>query len=424
MTTTTAVKTKTREIGYVSPRRQRVMGVIFLLIAAVIWYFFSRTTSSSMITTFNMSPGGSDVLTPDLVFGTLPVLNTLAFISAGLGAYQLVRGFKGKTNLVLGILAGFLMLAFLTWGAADKSLNLAGLLKVAVVRSVPLTLGALSGILCERSGIINIGIEGMMLGAAFTSTVAASLTNVWVGMIAAIITGAGFGWLLAAFSIKYKVNQIVSGTVINIFATGMTSFLSAKFLQKYAYLNSPGQFPAWEIPLFSKIPFFGPILFNHNIFVYTMFILLIVLTVALFHTRWGLRLRSAGEHPKAADTLGINVNRTRYISTILGGMVAGIGGAYFTLGSVGRFDEVMTAGRGFIGLAAMIFGNWMPSGALGAGLLFGLADSLAGKLTILRIPIPPKFLEMAPYIVTMVVLAGVVGRTTPPAAEGIPYEKE
>jgi simple sugar transport system permease protein len=377
-----------------------------------------------MITTFNMSPGGSDVLTPDLVFETLPVLNTLAFISAGLGAYQLMRGFKGKTNLVLGILAGFLMLAFLSWGAADKSLNLAGLLKVAVVRSVPLTLGALSGILCERSGIINIGIEGMMLAAAFTSTVTASLSNVWVGMIAAIITGAGFGWLLAVFSIKYKVNQIVSGTVINIFATGLTSFLSAKFLQKYAYLNSPGQFPSWEIPLLSKIPFFGPILFNHNIFVYTMFILLIVLTVALFHTRWGLRLRSAGEHPKAADTLGINVNRTRYMATILGGMVAGIGGAYFTLGSVGRFDEVMTAGRGFIGLAAMIFGNWMPSGALGAGLLFGLADSLAGKLTILRIPIPPKFLEMAPYIVTMVVLAGVVGRTTPPASEGIPYEKE
>lgn len=424
MTTTTAVKTKSSEIGYVSPRRQRVMGVVFLLVAAGIWYFFSRTTTGDMITTFNMTPGGSDVPTPDLVFATLPFLNTLAFISAGLGAYQLVRGFKGKTNLVLGLLAGFLMLAFLSWGAADKSLNLAGLLKVAVVRSVPLTLGALSGILCERSGIINIGIEGMMLAAAFTSTVAASLTNLWVGVIAAIITGGAFGWLLAAFSIKYKVNQIITGTVINIFATGMTSFMSAKFLQKYAYLNSPGIFPTWEIPLLSKIPFFGPILFNHNIFVYTLFILLIVLTVALFHTRWGLRLRSAGEHPKAADTLGINVNRTRYMATILGGMVAGFGGAYFTLGSVGRFDEAMTAGRGFIGLAAMIFGNWMPSGALGAGLLFGLADSLAGKLTILRIPIPPKFLEMAPYIVTMIVLAGVVGRTQPPAAEGIPYEKE
>ncbi len=423
MTTMTAVPTRVKEAGYVSPRRQRVMGIVFLALATMIWVFFSRTTTGQMITTFVMSPGGA-VATPNLVFKTLPFLNVLASISAIIGSYQLVRGFRGKTNTVLGILAGLFVIAFLAWGAADKSLNLAGLLKVAVVRAVPLTLGALSGILCERSGIINIGIEGMLLSAAFTSTVAASLSNLWVGLIVAILTGALFGWVLAVFSIRYKVNQIISGTVINIFATGMTSFLSAKFLQKYQNLNSPGQFPTWEIPGLSKIPFFGPILFSHNLFVYGVFILLIVLTIALFHTKWGLRLRSAGEHPKAADTLGINVNRTRYIATILGGMIAGFGGAYFTLGSVGRFDEVMTAGRGFIGLAAMIFGNWMPTGALGAGLLFGLADSLAGKLTILRIPIPPKFLEMAPYIVTMVVLAGVVGHTSPPAAEGTPYEKE
>ena len=423
MTTTTAAPTRIKEAGYVSPRRQRVMGIVFLALATMIWAFFSRTTTGQMVTTFVMSPGGADP-TPDLIFKTLPLLNVLASISAVIGAYQIVRGFRGKTNTMLGILAGFFVIAFLAWGAADKSLNLAGLLKVAVVRAVPLTLGALSGILCERSGIINIGIEGMLLAAAFTSTVAASLSNLWVGLIVAILTGALFGWVLAVFSIRYKVNQIISGTVINIFATGMTSFLSAKFLQKYQDLNSPGQFPTWEIPGLSKIPFFGPILFSHNLFVYGVFILLIVLTIALFHTKWGLRLRSAGEHPKAADTLGINVNRTRYMATILGGMIAGFGGAYFTLGSVGRFDEVMTAGRGFIGLAAMIFGNWMPTGALGAGLLFGLADSLAGKLTILRIPIPPKFLEMAPYIVTMIVLAGVVGHTSPPAAEGTPYEKE
>lgn len=424
MTTTVAVQTKTHEAGYISPRRQRVMGIVFLVLAAMMWFFFSRTTSDTMTTRFVMEPGGSSTFTPDLVFKTLPVLNILAGLSTVLGAYQVVRGFKGKTNTILGILAAFFVFSFLAWGAADKSLNLAGLLKVAVIRAVPLTLGALSGILCERSGIINIGIEGMLLAAAFTSTVSASLTNKWIGLLVAIVTGAVFGWALAVFSIKYKVNQIVTGTVINIFATGMTSFLSAKFLQKYEFLNNPGTFSTWEVPLLSKIPFIGQILFNHNLFVYGVFILLGVLTVMLFHTRWGLRLRASGEHPKAADTLGINVNRTRYIATILGGMVAGFGGAYFTLGSVGRFDEVMTAGRGFIGLAAMIFGNWMPTGALGAGLLFGLADSLAGKLTILRIPIHPKFLEMAPYIVTMIVLAGVVGNTNPPAAEGTPYEKE
>jgi general nucleoside transport system permease protein len=168
----------------------------------------------------------------------------------------------------------------------------------------------------------------------------------------------------------------------------------------------------------------GPIFFDNNLFVYLMFILLISIHVGLFYTRWGLRVRSVGEHPKAADTLGINVFRTRYTSVILGGMVAGIGGAYFTLGSVGRFDEVMTAGRGFIGLAAMIFGNWMPFGSFGAGLLFGFADSLASRLAILNVQIPSQFLLMAPYIATMIILAGVVGRSQMPAADGIPYEKE
>lgn len=400
------------------------MGIVFLAIAFVIWYVFSRPTSPELLTTFGMNPGGARTTTPDLVFRTLPVLNVMAGISAVLGAYQLVRGFKNKTTAILGLLSAFLIFGFLSWGAAGQSLNLAGLLKVAVVRAVPLTLGAFSGILCERSGIINIGIEGMMLSAAFTSTIAAAVTNVWVGLLAAILTGALFGWILAVFSIKYKVNQIISGTVINIFATGLTSFLSAKFLQKYQNLNTSGTFSNWEIPGLSQIPLIGQIFFNQNIFVYTTIILVIVLTVALFHTRWGLRLRASGEHPKAADTLGINVNRTRYMATILGGMIAGFGGAYFTLGSVGRFDEVMTAGRGFIGLAAMIFGNWMPVGSFGAGLLFGLSEAMATKLTILQIPIEPKFLEMAPYIITIIVLAGVVGKSIPPAAEGIPYEKE
>jgi simple sugar transport system permease protein len=168
----------------------------------------------------------------------------------------------------------------------------------------------------------------------------------------------------------------------------------------------------------------GPILFSNNMFVYAMFFFLVLIHVGLFKTRWGLRLRSVGEHPKAADTLGINVFRTRYMAVILGSMMAGFAGAYFTLGSVGRFDEVMTAGRGFIALAAMIFGNWTPFGSFGAGLLFGFADSLASKLAILGVKIPSEFLLMTPYIATMIVLAGVVGRAQMPAADGTPYEKE
>ena len=266
----------------------------------------------------------------------------------------------------------------------------------------------------------------MMLFGAFTSAVVGSVTNPWIGMLAAIMTGALMGLLHAVLSIKYKVNQIISGTVINIIATGTTSFLTSKFLQqvKLQYLNDPQIFQPYEVPILSKIPIIGHIFFSQNVYAYLMYFLVALLTVVLGYTRWGLRLRSVGEHPKAADTLGINVFKTRYTAVILGGMIAGFGGSYFTLGSVGRFNEMMTGGRGFIGLAAMIFGNWHPVGALGSGLLFGFADSLSTKLNILRIPIPSYFLLMLPYIVTMVVLAGVVGRSQGPAAAGTPYEKE
>jgi simple sugar transport system permease protein len=240
----------------------------------------------------------------------------------------------------------------------------------------------------------------------------------------AVFTGALYGIVHGVLSIRYKVNQIISGTAINIFSVGITSYLSSRFLQVNQDLNNSGTFPSVELPLLSKIPFFGPILFDNNMYVYAMYIFLVVLTVALFYTRWGLRLRSVGEHPRAADTLGINVFRTRYMAVILGAMMAGFAGSYFTLGSVGRFDEVMTAGRGFISLAAMIFGNWMPFGSFAASLLFGFADSLASKLAILGVAIPSQFLLMTPYITTMVVLAGVVGRGQMPAADGVPYEKE
>ncbi len=400
------------------------MGIIFLALALGIWVFFSRTVTPDMETTFSLYPGGSPVVVPDWVFPTQPMLNALAFAGALLGAYQLARGFGRQTNAILGVVSALFIFGFLAWGASGSSLNLAGLLKVAVVRAVPLALGAFSGILCERSGVFNIAIEGMMLTAAFCAALFGSLVNIWFGLFTAILAGGLMALALAVLAIKYKVDQIIAGTVINIFATGITSFMSAKFLQKYEALNNSGRFGTWDVPFLSKIPFIGPILFSHNLFIYAMFIFVIILTVALFYTQWGLRTRAVGEHPKAADTLGINVNRTRYISVVLGGMMAGFAGAYFVLGSVGRFDEVMTAGRGFVGLAAMIFGNWNPLGSLGAGMLFGFADSLASKLAILKVPIPNKFLEMGPYIITMVVLAGVVGRGQPPAAGGKPYEKE
>jgi simple sugar transport system permease protein len=417
-----------QEVGYVSSTRQRVMGILFILLGVFIWYFFSRGMGADVQTKFVMTPGGSKATLPDLVLPTLIGINVLAALIIILGVVQLIkpRGFGRYTNWVLAGVVGMFVLAFLTWAAGGKSLNLAGLLNTTLLKAVPLTLGALSGILCERSGVVNIAIEGMMLMGAMVGALVGSISgNLWVGLIAAVASAALLGLVHAVLSIKYKTNQIISGTAINIFAMGMTSYISAKFMQVYQEeLNNPGVFPPIQIPVLSSIPFFGPILFNQNIFFYAMFILLALLTFGLFYTRWGLRLRSVGEHPRAADTLGINVFRTRYMAVLLGAMVAGIGGAYFTIGSVGGFDEVMTAGRGFISLAAMIFGNWIPVGAFGASLLFGFADSLASRLAILGVKIPSEFLLMTPYIVTMIVLAGVVGRSRMPAADGTPYEKE
>ena len=400
------------------------MGMVFLVLAFSIFFFFSRDVASDQITKFELTPGGLTNVLPAWVLPSMSTLNILALASAILGGVQLARGFKHYTNWILAVVVALFIFGFLVWAAAGKSLNLGGLLATTLSKAVPITLGALSGILCERAGIINIAIEGMMLAGAMVGAMVGSLTTGWFGLLCAVATGALMGLLLGVLSIKYKTNQIIAGTVINILSTGLTSYISAKFMQRYMELNNPQIFKSFPIPGLADIPFLGPIFFYNNLFVYAMFIFLVLLHVGLFYTRWGLRMRAVGEHPKAADTLGINVIRTRYLSVMLGGMMAGFAGAYFTLGSVGRFDEVMTAGRGFIGLAAMIFGNWMPFGAFGAGLLFGFADSLASRLAILQIDIPSQFLLMAPYVATMIVLAGVVGRGQAPASEGIAYEKE
>ena len=225
-------------------------------------------------------------------------------------------------------------------------------------------------------------------------------------------------------AIKYLVDQIIIGVFINIFALGLTSFLASRLLSQNPELNSSARFSPIDIPVLGDIPIVGPVLFNNNIFVYVAIVLAIFLQWALFRTRWGLRARSVGEKPRAADTVGIDVFKTRYRNVMLGGAVAGFGGAFFTLGSAGRFDENITVGLGFIGLAAMIFGRYMPIGALGAALVFGFADSLQGKLAILQTPIPSEFLLMAPYIATIIVVAGLVGKSRVPAADGQPYVKE
>jgi simple sugar transport system permease protein len=246
----------------------------------------------------------------------------------------------------------------------------------------------------------------------------------WAGVFGALAVGALLGAFLAWLTIRFRVDQIIAGVVINIFALGMTSFLATRVLAEAQDLNAAPQFASLRIPILADIPLLGSIFFNHNFFIYATFLLVVLLHLGFFYTRWGLRSRSVGEHPRAADTAGINVFRTRYRNVILGGLIAGFGGAFLSLTQVSRFEENMTAGIGFIGLAAMIFGRWMPFGALAAGLVFGFARALQQKLGILATPIPSEFLLMIPYLVTIIVVAGLAGRARPPAADGQPYIKE
>ncbi len=400
-------------------RRARIIGILYFVLAVFVLVVFGFGSDGDA--TFRLTRG-TDPL--ELTLSAAGIAYIVSAVLAFLGGMQLTRGFGDRINVVLGVALMLVVFAFLGWAAAGTSFSLVGMLQESVFRSVPIALGALSGVLCERVAVINIGIEGMLLSGAFVGAIVGSTLGVIAGLLAAMATGALLGWVLAVLAVRYRVDQIIAGVVINIFALGLTSFLTSQILVRNQHLNDTRILRAIEIPLLSDIPLIGPTLFSHNLFVYTMFILVAATTYGLFRTRWGLRSRAVGEHPKAADTLGVNVYRMRYLNVILGGMVAGFGGAFFTIGSVGRFDENMTAGRGFIGLAAMIFGRWHPVGALGAALVFGFADSLQIKLGVLDTGIPSEFLLMAPYLTTIVVVAGLVGKARPPAADGQPYIKE
>jgi simple sugar transport system permease protein len=368
---------------------------------------------------------GVTISAPDLILPTSITLYILAILTILIGIWQVVRGFKNETSIIVSI-ATIGITAFLVWATRDKSLNLTGMLVSSLVRATPIALAALSGIYSERSGVINIGIEGMMLVGAFSSVVFASMTgSLLVGVIAGMLGGVLLALLHAVLSIRYLVDQVVSGAGIIILALGLTSYLQRAVLNNYPNLNSPGSaIAAWPIPVLWRIPVLGPVLFNQSPIIYLMVILIFATHFIMYSTRWGLHIRSVGEHPKAADTLGINVIRIRYISVLISGAIAGLAGSYMSIGAAGRFNEGMTAGKGFLGLAAMIFGNWNSGGAFIGSLIFGFFDSWQEKLSILQVGIPVDLLGMAPYLATMIVLAGIVGRARGPAADGIPYEKQ
>lgn len=402
-----------------------VFGGLFLVLGIIVAIGFGWLVPAEHVSTLRFSGGADPVKLPELPLPTQVTNIVLGMVIVGFGLYHLARGFTRPT-LALGIVFGILVFAFLIWSIRDATLNMTGLLDSTLLRATPFLLGALSGIMCERSGIINIAIEGMMLMAAFVSVVATNLAggNVWIGLAAGLASGAALAGIHSLLSIQFKMDQVISGTVINIFAVGMTTYLNLTLLERNQWLNDSHTFSPVAIPFLSQIPIVGTIFFNKSIIVYAALILMFVVHFVLYYTRWGLRTRAVGEHPKAADTLGVNVNRMRYINVIIGGMLAALGGMFLTLSSVGRFNNVMTNGRGFIALAAVIFGNWTPFGSFGAALIFGFADSLQIKLQILSSAIPSQFLLMAPYLATMIVLAGVVGKVKAPAAEGVPYEKQ
>lgn len=403
-------------------RRARYTGGALVLLALFVVAVFGPGASGDA--TFRLSRPGDALVLGDLVVRVAPSIYIAAGLLAFLGARQFMRGGVRWTSLSLGLGLGLVVLAFLVWATAGNAFSLTGMLQATMVRAVPIALGGLAGVLCERAGVVNIAIEGMLLAGAFTGALMGSLIGGWGGLLSAVLVGGLFGFILAALVVTYRMDQIIAGVVINLFVLGLTSYVSSQVFSQYRGLNNAPVFRAWKVPLLGDIPVIGPMLFNQNLFVYGALILVAVATYYLFHTRSGLRARAVGEHPRAADTLGINVYRIRYMHVTLGGMVAGFGGAWFTLGSVGRFDEDMTGGRGFIGLAAMIFGRWHPVGALGAALVFGFADSLQQKLALLGTGVPSEFLAMSPYIATIIVVAGLVGRARAPAADGKAYVKE
>jgi ABC-type uncharacterized transport system permease subunit len=342
----------------------------------------------------------------------------------------------GMVALLIIVLTG---ITVLVGGSTDSAaVILASFAATTLAVSTPLALGALCGIFCERAGVVNIAIEGLMLSAAFFGFIIAmfaraagleSLPSLLVGVLGAIVVSMLFSLLHAVLSITLKVDQVISGTVINIMAMGVTGFLHQQIVFRGVRLPSAGVLPTIRIPLLADVPVFGKV-FEQQPIAISAILLVAVSHFVLFHTTWGQHTLAVGEHPRAADTVGINVRRVRYANVLIGGAIAGLAGAYFTLESVPSFQPLMTNGRGFIALAAVIFGNWMPIGAWVATLLFGAAQAFQINLQYYSSVLPAglNFLKsseivgMLPYFLTVLALTGFMGRSTPPAADGQPYE--
>ncbi|MCX6423696.1 MAG: ABC transporter permease, partial [Actinobacteria bacterium] len=335
---------RTKELTRRQIKKARITGIVMFVLAAIVMFFLAPAAAGT--STFGLSFADETIQLPPLSVPSQGSLWVLAMVLGFLGATQFFRGFQSRTTVILGIAFAVFVFSIMVWATAGQEFSLISMLVSTIARATPIALGALSGILCERSGVVNIGIEGMLLGGAFTGVVMGSLLGGWVGLLAATLTGGVLALLLAVLAVNFRVDQIIVGVVINILVLGLTSFLTAQVLVKNPDLNNAPIFQAVKIPILGDIPIIGPMFFDQTIIVYGMFILIASVTFLLFRTRWGLRTRSVGENPKAADSLGIKVAKVRYLAVIYGGMVGGFAGAWFTLGTVGRLDEGMPGGRG------------------------------------------------------------------------------
>ena len=405
--------------------RRHLAAATFIVIGLINIFVFGMLAHAGDAS-FELSLSSASVKIPVVTVPAAPVCYALGAVALGLGVLRATVPFSrlAKRLAIAGVLVCFLV-SLLCWADAGAlPLNVIIISQGTISASIPLILGALAGCLCERSGVINIAIEGQLLSGAFTAAIVASaFGGLWVGLVAGSLAGGLVGVLLAVFAITYLTDQIVLGVVLNVLVLGMTNYLYDRLMSTNPNYNTGITFGSIKIPVLSEIPIIGPIFFDSNIFLYITYIAIIVIQVALFHSRWGLRVRAVGEHPTAADTVGISVLWIRYRNVILGGLLAGIGGAYLTIGSVGSFIPDISSGFGYIALAALIFGRWTPLGALAAALLFGFCEEMALVLPTVNPVLPSQIMNMAPYVATIIAVAGLVGRVRPPKADGQPYVK-
>lgn len=415
--------------------RTRLIAIALIILGGVLLLQAQTYLTPETTSILTLEPGTPDEVAHITISTmTLVIVSSVVFLLTGGAALVNVDNQplqRARTGL-LAISALLFIPAVLSFSIAGNFANITTLIGESLRLATPIAIGAMAGIWCERAGVINIAIEGMMLFAACLGfTTMFLLIEIFpdqtgpvqfISVCIAVLSGGIFALLHGWLSITFRTDQIVSGTVINIMALGATSFIRREYLLE----NEGGlsALPTLPIPVLSDIPIIGDALFSGQPVFYLMFVIIILTHVMLFYTRWGLRIRAVGENPHAADTLGINVNRSRWINVFISGMIAGLAGAWFSLEATANFNDNMTSGAGFIALAAMIFGKWMPFGAFGAALLFGFAQAFGTQLQIIGVNFPVQFLQMIPYVVTIIVLAGFIGRASPPKASGQPYVKE